>query len=133
MALGMNRKQSLGSWGERLAADYLQSHGYTILARNLRTPHGELDLIALQPALSDQTPGTLVFVEVRTRASIVFGAPELSVTHLKQEHIRHSVAYYLQNHPEQAQHLDWRIDVIAIRRLDRSVPAEITHFENAFA
>lgn len=129
----MNRKQSLGNWGECLAANYLESHDYTILERNYRTPHGELDLIALQPALSEHAANILVFIEVRTRASAVLGAPELSITQVKQDHIRRSVAYYLQTHPVQAQDVDWRIDVIAIRRLDRHAPAEITHFENAFA
>ena len=129
----MNKKQSLGNWGERLAADFLQARGYTILVLNLRTPHGEIDLIAQQPATADRTTGNLVFVEVRTRSSAVLGAPELSVTEIKQAHIRYSVAFYLQNHPDLAQGLDWRIDVIAIRRLDRHAPPEITHFENAFA
>ncbi len=133
MAVISNKKQVLGSWGERQAAEYLQLKGYTILARNQRTPHGELDLIAIQPASSEHHNGTLVFIEVRTRASTILGAPELSVTVTKQDHIRQSVAYYLQINPEQAQGLDWRIDVIAIRRLDRRAPAEITHFENAFA
>lgn len=133
MALSANRKQSLGRWGERLAAEHLQALGYTLLAQNLRTPHGELDLIALQPAALGSSVPTLVFVEVRTRASTVLGTPELSITPAKQEHIRRSAAYYLQTHPDQAQGVDWRVDVIAIRRLDRHAPPEITHFENAFA
>jgi putative endonuclease len=133
MAVTPNKKQCLGNWGERQAAEFLQTKGYTILARNQRTPHGELDLIALQPEGSGISRGTLVFIEVRTRASTVLGAPELSVTETKQNHVRQSVAYYLQNNPEIAQNLDWRIDVIAIRRFDRRAPAEITHFENAFA
>lgn len=124
---------SLGKWGEQLAADYLTAHGYLILERNLRTPHGELDLIAHQPALTDQASGNLVFVEVRTRASSVLGPPELSINQVKQYHVRQSVAYFLQTHPEQTSNLDWRIDVIAIRWLDRNAEPELTHFENAFA
>lgn len=129
----MNKKQSLGLWGESQAAAYLQDRGYTILAKNVRTPHGELDLIASQPPSAANPCGSLVFVEVRTCASLVLGAPELSITPAKQEHIRRSAAFYLLAHPDQAQGLDWRVDVIAIRRLDRDAPAEITHFENAFA
>jgi putative endonuclease len=41
-----NSRQSLGRWGEALAAEYLCRHGYTILERNVRTPYGEIDLIA---------------------------------------------------------------------------------------
>lgn len=127
------RKQSLGNWGENLAHDYLESKGYAILARNIRTPHGELDLVAYQPATIGTACGTVVFVEVRTRSSTTLGTPELSITAVKQDHIRRSAAFYLQTHPEQAQDTNWRIDVIAIRRLDRHTPAEILHFENAFA
>jgi putative endonuclease len=50
----------LGARGEQLAADHLRRVGYEILARNVRTRHGEIDLIA-----ADR--GALVFVEVKTR------------------------------------------------------------------
>jgi putative endonuclease len=130
----MNRRQSLGRWGENLAAEHLAAQGYTILARNVRTPHGEIDLIAFQPAQPPNLAGTLVFVEVRTRASAALGAPELSVNPAKQEHIRLAVAHTMQQHPELAPAgADWRVDVIAIQRYDAQTPAQITHFENAFA
>ena len=41
-------RQALGRWGEALAGDYLLEKGYTIIARNVRTPYGEIDLIAQQ-------------------------------------------------------------------------------------
>jgi predicted RecB family endonuclease len=50
-------RQTLGRLGERLAAEHLERLGYTILARNHRTRHGEIDLIATHD-------GALVFVEV---------------------------------------------------------------------
>jgi putative endonuclease len=40
--------QSLGHWGEQKAARYLQEKGYRIIERNMRTPYGEIDLIARQ-------------------------------------------------------------------------------------
>ncbi len=49
----------LGSRGERLAAGFLRSKGYVILARNWRIRAGELDLVA-------RDGETLVFVEVKT-------------------------------------------------------------------
>jgi putative endonuclease len=50
----------LGRRGEELAAAHLERRGYEILARNHRTRHGEIDLIAFDGA-------TLVFAEVKTR------------------------------------------------------------------
>ena len=42
----MTRNQRIGKWGEQAAADYLKEHGYEIVAGNVRTPYGEIDLIA---------------------------------------------------------------------------------------
>lgn len=53
-------RRVLGRRGEQLAATYLQRRGYTVLARNVRSRHGELDLI-----VSDAR--ALVFVEIKTR------------------------------------------------------------------
>ena len=39
-------RQALGKWGESVAAEYLMTKGYEIVGRNLRTPYGEIDLIA---------------------------------------------------------------------------------------
>ena len=41
-------RKELGNWGENLAVDYLKERDYSIVDRNLRTPYGELDIIALQ-------------------------------------------------------------------------------------
>ncbi len=118
----MASKKGLGQWGEALAADYLKQLGYAILERNVRTPYGEIDLIA-------QDSGELVFVEVKTRASSSLGPPEIAITSRKQEHILSAAQAYLQSHP----HLEgnWRVDVIAIQRLSDQQP-QITHFENVF-
>ena len=116
-----NTRQQLGQWGETLAAGYLTQKGYTLLDRNVRTPHGELDLVARRGAV-------LVFVEVKARTSTVYGHPEESITPTKQAHLLASAAAYLQAHPDLDG--DWRIDVIAIRQRKGQKP-EIIHFENA--
>jgi hypothetical protein len=41
-------RQILGRWGEQLAGKFLVEHGYTITDSNVRTPYGEIDLIARQ-------------------------------------------------------------------------------------
>src|SRR5690349_3711999 len=69
----------LGQRGERLAAERLEEHGYTLVASNFTLPvgrnlrgaliHAEIDLIAYDGPV-------LCFVEVKTRASDWFAAPE---------------------------------------------------------
>jgi putative endonuclease len=115
-------KKSLGNWGESYAAKYLQNNGYKILARNVHTPHGEIDIIS-------QHIKTIVFVEVKTRRSKSFGYPEDSINQKKLTHMITSAEYYLQENPELGD--DWRIDVIAIQQYTPNQPPEINHFENA--
>jgi putative endonuclease len=125
-------RQLLGRWGERLAGEYLSERGYLILASNVRTPYGEIDLIACQPgedvADQDDQPVT-VFVEVKTRSSTAYGYPEEAVTAKKQAHLLGAAQHYLMEHPELSG--AWRIDVIAIERSRGGRPANIQHFENA--
>jgi putative endonuclease len=118
-----NYRQRFGAWGEKLAEEYLERKGYVVLARNIRTPYGEIDLLVRQEA-------TLVFVEVKARSTRAYGLPEDSLTWRKQAHILDSSRYYLQEHPEYTE--DWRVDVIAIQKKPGDEPAEIIHFENAF-
>ena len=120
----MARQQRIGRWGEELAANYLQDLGYQIIARNERTPYGELDIIA---RLSD----LVVFIEVKTRFSETFGLPEISVNKSKTRHILDSVQSFLQNHPEMD--CAWRVDVIAILRKSGGTLPEIVVFENAIS
>jgi putative endonuclease len=53
-------RRALGRLGEELAAAHLQRLGFSLLGRNVRTRHGEIDLIAFDGR-------TLAFVEVKTR------------------------------------------------------------------
>ncbi len=122
-------RQFLGRWGETLAANYLTRQGYTILGQNIRTPYGEIDLIARKPRLDTST--ITIFVEVKTRTSRTFGLPEEFVTPRKQAHLLAAVQYYLQEHPDPD--TDWRIDVIAIERYHGGQPPTVTQFENAIS
>lgn len=120
-----NKRQKLGRWGEKKAAEYLQQKGYTILDQNVYTQHGELDIVAAQTSQSTQYT---IFVEVKTRTTTTFGYPEEAVTTLKREHILASALTYLQDHPELSD--SWQVDVIAIYRPNAAQPPEIIHFEN---
>ena len=85
----MDNRRSLGDRGEDLAAAHLKKQGYNILARNYRTPIGEIDLVA-------RHQGALVFIEVKTRRSRRFGSPQEAVHPAKQERLRNLAEYYLQ-------------------------------------
>lgn len=129
-------RQALGSWGEQTAAKYLSERGYSILERNVRTPYGEIDLIAVQDIAPlnglPEEPGdnqVIVFVEVKTRASTAYGLPEEAITQHKRAHLLSAVQAYMQAHTQLPQ--NWRVDVIAILRSPGAVSPEIIHFENA--
>src|SRR5947209_2966173 len=87
----------LGARGERLAAERLEQLGYILLAANFTLPVGrslrgaliqaEIDLIAYDGA-------TLCFVEVKTRASDWFAAPEVNVDLRKQRKITRAARAY---------------------------------------
>lgn len=116
-------RQSLGRWGESVAADYLARKGYRLLARNARTAYGEIDLVM-------QDGDQVVFVEVKTRRSTSFGMPEAALTAQKRAHLLASAQAYLLDHPDIGD--NWRVDVVAIYQAARDHTPEIAHFINAF-
>jgi len=113
-------KKLLGKAGEDRAAKFLADQGYRILERNYRTPHGEIDLIALHQ-------GTIVFVEVKTRTSDAFGAPELAVTPQKQQRMVKSALGYIKY--RKLHQVPCRFDVVAI---STAAEKELSLIQNAF-
>ena len=120
------RRRSLhgdhGRLGEDLAHRYLRSQGCTVVARNYRTPSGsgEIDIVAWHDE-------TLVFIEVKTRATAAFGEPDRAVDSEKRDHLRRAARDYLRR-----TEVDWhraRFDVVSIV-LDRQV--KIEWFKDAF-
>lgn len=77
----MTDKIKTGRKKEELAANFLTSKGYEIVARNYRYKHAEIDLIG-------RLNGFLVFVEVKTRSSSAFGQPEGFVISKKTAKLR---------------------------------------------
>jgi putative endonuclease len=123
--LSQTHRQRIGKWGEDAAAGFLERQGYCILARNVHTAYGEIDLIARQP------DGDLVFVEVKTRTNSKFGLPEEAVDFRKMAHLISSAqAYLLEKSSEPDEH--WQIDVIAIQGRPGQNDDDIRfeHFQN---
>jgi len=98
-------RQKLGREGEELARRFLLSKGYKIVKRNFRTHFGEIDLIAYQKKV-------LVFIEVRTKTSHNFGAPEESISLNKKKKISRLASFYLK--AKRLNEIDCRFDVVCI-------------------
>lgn len=95
MPLRKNNLKSLGTKGEDFACSLLENKGYQIIDRNYRTRFAEIDIIAIEQR---KHASTLVFVEVKTRRSTKYGAPEEAVTTKKIEKITKASEEYLLNH-----------------------------------
>ena len=119
----MRRKdlRSFGAWGEDQALAFLESRGMVCVTRNFRVVCGELDLI-----MDDS--GVLVFVEVKTRRSLSFGAPEENVTPAKIKRIYQTSLEYLELN--ELFDRDWRIDVVAIECTYDLKVLRIEHYPN---
>lgn len=98
----------LGRTGEKLASAHLRRNGFRILYKNFRSRRGgEIDLIC-----RDRREKTLVFIEVKTRSTDIFGAPHLAVTRAQQERIIRGAKEWLRllNDPR----VPYRFDVVEV-------------------
>lgn len=109
-------QQHRGQAGEDTALAFLLAQGLVLVARNLRYKPGEIDLLMRDGA-------TLVFVEVRQRASSRFGGAAASVTAAKQKRLIAAAQIYLQRLASQPA---CRFDVVAIEG------AKVDWLRNAF-
>lgn len=116
------KRLALGQWGEEQAADFLRRQGLKILARNYRTPVGEIDIVA-------RSRKELLFVEVKTRRGTGYGLPQEAVGARKQQQIIRTAQWYLQR--EKVGSLQPRFDVVAILCQSDNT-AKIVHLPNAF-
>jgi len=123
----MSNHTDLGARGEALAASYLENQGYHVIERNYRFERAEVDLICYDPTA--EPTGDLVFVEVKTRSGLGYGAPEDAVTASKKEQlVKVSEAYLYQHRMERS---SARFDVVAIVLHQNSEP-DIEHIQHAF-
>ena len=128
MMLFRSTKQT-GDIGEDAAVKFLKKKGYKTVARNFRTPHGELDIIA-------ENKEYIVFAEVKTRdirRDSKYGKPSDAVNKAKQRRIIYSAKLYLSKHPSNKKQ---RLDVIEVLKSEdengKITVSDINHIENAF-
>jgi putative endonuclease len=116
------QRQQLGFLGENLAGAELTRRGYAILDRRYRTRRGEIDIVA-------DDGGTIVFVEVKARATGDFGGGAEAVTPSKQRRLVSMAIDYLARRGLTDR--PCRFDVIAIDDVDGASPV-ITVYCSAF-
>lgn len=116
----MSDKIETGGMGEKLAADFLVSLGFTVVERNYRWGKAEIDLIV-------QREDWLIFVEVKTRSSEAYGEPESFVSDDQRRLIYGAAEEYIFS-------TDWqgniRFDIVSVKP---KTPPEIVHFEDAIS
>ena len=129
-----DRRRTLGTRGEQLAANHLERHGWRIVERNFRTREGEIDLIAARD-------GTLAFCEVKTlvrrRGPPGSGPsdPVESVGPAKRTRVRRMARAWLAQTPGRdrtPKHRCVRLDVIGVLLAPDGTLLRLDHLESAF-
>jgi putative endonuclease len=118
----LDPRRLFGQEGEARAERYLRKKGYRIVAKNLRSSLGELDLVA-------EDGQVLVFVEVKARRTTNFGGAVHAVHPRKQNTLIRLAAQFLAHH-------HWtdrpcRFDVVLLQGTETAAP-QIEHIQNAF-
>lgn len=111
-------KLGIGPEGEEIASLFLKNKGWKILGRNVKYSGVEADIVA-------KDGKTIVIVEVKTKYSADYGAPQEMVGPNKQRQLKRFAHSWLSKYGECA----IRIDVIAVK-INRGEP-EIEHIINA--
>ena len=116
--------QRTGRRGEEDACFYLRRRGYTIIARNYRSPHhrGEVDLVGWELDV-------LSFIEVKTRTTRDVKPAEAAVDRDKQRELSLVARDFLRHMPSSCQ---WRFDVVAVYYERGHSRPSFELFQNAF-
>ena len=120
----MYYKQRRGKFGEDTAEKYLIQNNYKIIAKNFRCNFGEIDIIA-----RDLRKQEIVFIEIKTRNSKVYGEASEAVDYYKKKHIIKSAEYFAWINKLDNEYM--RFDVIEVY-LDKNDKPKINHINQAF-
>ncbi len=109
----------IGRNAEDAVVRHIEQLGYRILARNVKSRRGEIDIIA-------DHDGVMAFIEVKARNSSQFGAPIESLTPHKLRRLQSAAIAYLASEVG-TEDIDWRIDFAGVERSadGRSLEIEI--------
>jgi putative endonuclease len=121
----MGVEHERGRWGEDYAADRMESAGWTILDRNWRAGHAELDLVAVRT-------GILAFVEVKTRSGLESGGPLEALTWHKRRELQRAARAWLRMRGHAAGPIESiRFDVIGVHIVKGREPG-LVHLADAW-
>lgn len=120
-----NSRMKLGKMGEDLACEHLVNLGHTIVERNWRSGHYEIDIISTEG-------GTLHFVEVKSRVAPVSAAPEENVGFRKQQKLVRAAQLYLHSDTKKEKISDLEIDFDIISVIFEGEKTDITFFPKAY-
>jgi putative endonuclease len=107
-----------GIAGEQIATEYFTQHGYEILAKRHKTPHGEIDIIA-------KIGEYIVFIEVKMRRTTENALASLSKK--QQDRIINAALFYLETSELNCNEQNMRFDLFAIQNKNN-----FEHLINAF-
>ncbi len=110
----------LGKQGEKVALQYLLSKGYIIHHKNWRCGKIEIDLIA-------EKEERIVFIEVKTRSTDLYGQPEEAVDDKKEQQLINGAQIFAEKHRLEE---EIRFDIISI--ILNKDEVRINHIEEAF-
>jgi putative endonuclease len=119
----MRAKDALGRQGEDVAASYLVDQGFTVVERNWRCEHGELDLIGVDGR-------DTVFVEVKTRSSTAFGHPFEAISDAKLARLRRLASAWCDAQTGARPGII-RIDIVSVLIRDGGMPL-VEHLRGVF-
>jgi len=111
--------RNLGKKGEEQAVKALETAGMSIIARNIRSKHGEIDIVALDKE-------TIVFIEVKTWSVYSIEELQYSLNFKKQRRIIETAKYFLSAHREYNK-MAIRFDVVFIKE------DSVIHLASAFS
>lgn len=109
-------KLAIGTLAETKAMEYLMSKGYSLLERNFRIREGEIDLVM-------QDGDCIVFVEVRSQASVKFVHPLEALSQGKILRLQKAAAVYISR---QKYDSDYRFDFVVVI----AEPEKVEHYPN---
>ena len=115
----------LGRRGEDIACRYLIDHGHTVVERNWRSGHLEIDIVSVDPA-------GLHFVEVKSRVAPVQAAPEENVGYLKQRKIVAAAKRYLHSEEKTARFGSMEVFFDVFSVIFEGEKVEVNYFPQAY-
>jgi len=118
-----SENKNIGTYGEQLATEYLKKNKHIILTNNFRIQKGEIDIVS-------RTQDIIVFTEVKTRYTNLYGTPAEAVTFSKQNTIKLIASYFI--YKNSLYDCNVRFDIVEVNLNYYDDGYRINHINDAF-